>query len=403
MISKKKHINRPLRDFKLYNRYFSIKSVRGTIYAQPKSSSTGYYPYLEYSTDLLTWNTLSSKVTINNGKKIFLRCASKNKEKVNTLSNESYINLQITGANTSSFAALSGNITSLYYGDNITKYKKTDNWRSRSLTTNIFNRLFANGYTGTTCLKYTRHLLLPNETIPENGYAYMFAGCDNLLNTPIIKAKTVNNNGMEAMFSSCTALKKPAILKVSNVGDYGMSYMFADCINLNIEYRDPFVLPYILGSNSCDSMFAGCSSLMRSPLMPADNLTSDCYYNMFYECSKLKNVVTAAQYYENSQYGNYWLEGGLLDWLDDAGSSATNPIVSFGVGIKIGSGVESGHGVPSNWGLGTEWVRGIDTAKEVLDLNIWSGIINPDYIKDYLYTPEYMHAYHAWGNSPAMV
>jgi hypothetical protein len=37
-------------------------------------------------------------------------------------------------------------------------------------------------------------------------------------------------------------------------------------------------------------MFVGCTSLTQAPVLPAETLAEDCYYNMFKKCTSLTNA-----------------------------------------------------------------------------------------------------------------
>ena len=37
-------------------------------------------------------------------------------------------------------------------------------------------------------------------------------------------------------------------------------------------------------------MFIGCTSLTQAPVLPAETLAEDCYYNMFTKCTSLTNA-----------------------------------------------------------------------------------------------------------------
>ena len=189
-----------------------------------------------------------------------------------------------------------------------------------------------------TGLTDARYLILPQATVPEEGYFEMFKGCTSLITAPKIEATKFGYGSLRSMFSGCTSLTTirpftidsyayyvcsnmfenctsltivPEII-INYAGYYTNQYMFNGCKNLidasrikmptNIEDRYAFyymfnscknlknvpVLPATKLEPHCyQSMFSFCSSLTEAPVLPATTLATYCYKDMFFYCSSL--------------------------------------------------------------------------------------------------------------------
>jgi hypothetical protein len=54
-------------------------------------------------------------------------------------------------------------------------------------------------------------------------------------------------------------------------------------------------------------MFSGCSSLEKAPVLPATELVTSCYINMFANCSRLKYVKAMFTTEPANAYTSRWL------------------------------------------------------------------------------------------------
>lgn len=371
MISKRRHLQRGVREDKLYNRYFSITNYSGVTNISPYTTDDPDAAVLQISRDRQTWTVLDNTVSISHGAKVFLRSQSSDAGLYK------YPNFKITGDS----AGVGGNLLSLCYGSNIGILDKNDAYYQQwgnSYTKDYFKKLFNrydNPYdeiAANSTIKSSRFLLLPLKTVPANGYEGMFYNCTSLINTPIIKAESVESHGMAFMFYNCESLTKPAVLKVKTVSNLNsgiahMAHMYEDCRSLNIEFGEPFILPSTTLNQSYYKMFANCTSLEFAPIMPAYNIHGWCYRDMFENCVKLRTVITGATNAWDS-YGNdgiQWLEdcGGFYGWLNGAGTEVNNKKIAFGIlkepsghqwhnAIEYGNGViYGGDCVPEGWDL----------------------------------------------------
>lgn len=358
MISKRRHLQRGVREDKLYNRYFSITNYSGVTNISPYTTDDPQAAVLQISRDRQTWSVLDNTVSISHGAKVFLKSQSSDAGLYK------YPNFKITGDS----AGVGGNLLSLCYGSRIEVLDKNDAYYQQwgnSNTKDYFKKLF-NRYDNlaNNTIKSSRFLLLPLKTVPDNGYEGMFYNCTSLINTPIIKAEEVENGGMASMFRECVNLTKPAVLKVKTVSSNSMASMYEECRSLNIEFEEPFILPSTTADRSYYRMFANCSNLKIAPIMPAPEIIHLCYEDMFENCVKLQTVITGA----TNAHGNngiQWLEDseGFSGWLNGAGIEVNNKEIAFGIleapsGHYMHNAIEYGNGiiyggdcVPEGWSL----------------------------------------------------
>ena len=93
------------------------------------------------------------------------------------------------------------------------------------------------------------------------------------------------------MFAGCTGLTRTPLLPATNLrlanGDYSQgvyAMMFAGCTGLTTA---PTLPATIVGHNNYLGMFAGCTGLTAAPALPAMEMTSDLYAYMFADCTNL--------------------------------------------------------------------------------------------------------------------
>ena len=80
-------------------------------------------------------------------------------------------------------------------------------------------------------------------------------------------------------------------LPATNLSSYCYRQMFRMCTNLVTAPA----LPATILSGSCyNSMFEGCTSLTSAPELPATTLASGCYYGMFRGCSSLTSIPSTS-------------------------------------------------------------------------------------------------------------
>ena len=138
-----------------------------------------------------------------------------------------------------------------------------------------------------------------------------------------------------SLFDGCTSLTKAPILPATTLDDSCYYSMFSGCQSLT---KAPELPATILALSCYGYMFCDCQSLTKAPVLPATTLPESCYYGMFSGCQSLKEVRIAATIEPYS--------GGQLDsWLE--GVSATGDFYCDPNATIFPT--DSTSGIPKNW------------------------------------------------------
>lgn len=164
------------------------------------------------------------------------------------------------------------------------------------------------------CTSLTTAPELPAETMKESCYGRMFHGCEALTAAPVLPAKTLAKKCYQSMFECCTALTTAPELPATTLKDEN-----------NADANDCYAL-----------MFYGCKSLTTSPILPAATLVLNCYYQMFFDCTKLASVTCLATNISTTC---------LTGWLEDAGTDVTSPKLHI---LTTGAPDDATWNLPSN-------------------------------------------------------
>ena len=131
--------------------------------------------------------------------------------------------------------------------------------------------------------------LTSNTTTPSinQGQVISFRGMLNSANNigigtfSISKKCNVKGNCMSMLFSNYAKDKY-------DISGYNFTfrYLFKDCTNI-INASELILQATVLGKGCYNAMFYGCSSLISTPVLPADQLTDYCYESMFNKCTGL--------------------------------------------------------------------------------------------------------------------
>ena len=179
-----------------------------------------------------------------------------------------------TFSSTGNFEA-SGNIMSLYYGDDFAG--KTDLTGKDYAFCELFN--------DNTKLVDVENLVLSATTLASYCYFNMFYGCTSLTTAPtILPAITLADSCYIQMFTGCTSLIAAPKLPATTLADYCYGNMFSGCTSLMVSPKLPAT---ILAQECYNGMFEGCIALTTAPELPATTLTSYCYACMFIDCTSL--------------------------------------------------------------------------------------------------------------------
>ena len=120
--------------------------------------------------------------------------------------------------------------------------------------------------------------------------ARLFSGKNWTFNGIVLSSKNLSDNCYYRMFENCTKLKNIPELPAQTLKDYCYSYMFSGCTGLtktgNVSWTDT-------ANRCCEYMFKGCTGLINvSDTIFSDNvnLTRECYWGMFQDCTNIYSV-----------------------------------------------------------------------------------------------------------------
>ena len=130
-----------------------------------------------------------------------------------------------------------------------------------------------------------KDIVLPATTVPDDGYMYMFAGCQGLTRAPQLPATTIGMGSYHQMFADCIGLVTvPEELPATTLSMSCYDNMFFGCTSIEVA---PSLPATTLADGCYMSMFSGCTSLSTAPALPATTLAEDCYHRMFEGCTSL--------------------------------------------------------------------------------------------------------------------
>ena len=159
---------------------------------------------------------------------------------------------------------------------------------------------YQNMFSGCTGLTTLPSNLLPATTLADNCYSNMFSGCTGLTTIPsnLLPATTLASYCYIYMFQNCTSLTTIPNLPATTLASSCYSNMFKGCTSLTTVPSN--LLPATTLIGSCYKyMFSGCTSLTTVPNLPATTLSENCYDHMFNSCMAL--VETPAGWYLPAQ------------------------------------------------------------------------------------------------------
>ncbi len=184
----------------------------------------------------------------------------------------------------------------------------TPEFPSTVLATSCYDGMFVD------CTALRRVADLPATDLKYRSYHEMFAGCTALVSAPVINMGTSvfrsSNECCLAMFESCTSLVDISGITFpsANLSPSCFANMFQYCSAL----RKAPALPATILKGSCyDSMFAYCSSLsdISDLSLPASVLPDVCYNHMFMKCTSLSEAPAMTVTQMGSQSCNLMYQG----------------------------------------------------------------------------------------------
>ena len=232
---------------------------------------------VDYSTDDgVTWSTQSNiqtwSITLTNiGDKLLIR--GNNSKGFNTTANK---NARYNAFQFDKKVSLSGNIMSLI--------DKT------AETVTIPAYCFFRAFRSQTKIIDISGLKLPAKALSTGCYQGLFDGCTGITgDTPDLSAiESVDESSCQEMFRSCMITRIIGFPQLDVVGKNSFQSAFIGCSEL---ITAPELTATVIGVGSYAYMFSGCSKLEKAPkVLPATTLFNACYREMFKNCTKLEGA-----------------------------------------------------------------------------------------------------------------
>lgn len=297
-------------------------------------------PVLFYSTDKKNWVSWDySTITLNDGESVYFY--GENPDGFSK-SSSVYSSFSMNGS-----IAASGNIQTLLSkeGDRIDVPKycfyglfqlcmsltTAPELPATTLATGCYRNMFSN------CTSLTVAPELPATTLALECYYHMFNYCSSFTVAPKLPATVLAESCYQGMFANCTALTEAPALPATSLRRLCYQSMFYGCTSLTTAPELPATT---VSANCYYDMFNGCTSLTTAPVLLATymNYGSLAYNRMFQNCTNLQSVTT---------YITNWDTANTIDWLNGAGTSATNPTVYCPADSTIPS--DNPSGIPTGW------------------------------------------------------
>ena len=254
-------------------------------------ASLASHQVIEYSRNGTTWTnmTTATTITLNNGDSVYMRGVLSD----NNTSTD-YTQFTITGA-----IAAYGNINYLwnyanlnaplkeYCGANLFKDCVGLIYAPELPSTELADYCYIGMFRG--CSSLSSAPVLPAMTLTDHGYCSMFRECTSLTSAPSLPAMIIATSCYTSMFQGCTNMTSaPTILPAKTLADYCYQSMFSGtAISTAPELPATTLAPYCYVS-----MFQDCASLMSAPSLMAESLTDYCYWRMFRGCTSLTSAPT---------------------------------------------------------------------------------------------------------------
>ena len=176
-------------------------------------------------------------------------------------------------------------ITLYYSYDCTTWYSFTFSTTSFAISLPANSRVYLKGNNGYFSSRKYNYINCANNFKAGGNIMSLISG-DNFKTT-----KTITNEfALAGVFYHGTRLidASELILPATNLSNNCYQSFFAYCSNLTTP---PKILDCTTLSSECYRyMFGACSSLTTAPELPATELVYGCYYQMFYNCTKLNYI-----------------------------------------------------------------------------------------------------------------
>lgn len=135
------------------------------------------------------------------------------------------------------------------------------------------------------------------------------------------------------MFAGCTSLITAPSLPATTLAEFCYGNMFGECTSLTTA---PALPATTLAPYCYSEMFLWCTSLVNAPVLPATTLVEMCYTGMFYYCESLNYIKCLATDISATRC--------TTEWVDGVASTGT-----FVKNANMSSWTIGKNGIPTNW------------------------------------------------------
>lgn len=163
------------------------------------------------------------------------------------------------------------------------------------------------------------------------------------------------------MFAGCTSLVSAPSLPATTLAEYSYNNMFDSCALTTA----PSLPATILHPRCYSSMFRNCTSLVIAPELPATTLTNYCYQYMFTNCTSLVTAPTLPATRLSNHCYRYMFDGCsnlnyisamFLSQSEGYSQNWVRGVSPTGIFVKNANATWNSvgvHGVPSGWTIKT--------------------------------------------------
>lgn len=262
--------------------YFTITNMSNTnriVNLKITINSTSVQKHFYYTTDDRKWIKTNNdlELDLRAGNKIRLRCIFNGNTKLNKY--KPYLTFS---SNSSDFIQsnlrVSGDIQSLSAGDD---FKNQNNLAT--FANNIFSEK-SWSFNG---------LVLSSKNLSQYCYQKMFYNCKNLVECPELPATDLKDYCYSYMFSGCTRLTKTGQTSWTNTSNRCCEYMFFGCTGLTSISELIFSNNVNLTSECYWGMFQDCTNISSVTILKKvlPDSSDSCFGRLFAGCSKLSEIV----------------------------------------------------------------------------------------------------------------
>lgn len=197
---------------------------------------------------------------------------------------------------------------------------------------------FSNGNT------YLYHGAVKLEAITGNDmcFAYMFYGCNNMVNGPIsISLNSYPSGCCASMFEDCNALTNAPVLNdttsISIFNNMCFNSMFLNCYDLkfsNSDYNLGKLNDLTIGDKACEKMFYNCTSITKTAKFQPILISYSGCSEMFYNCKSITGNKFSMTGGTVRNYGCYnMFYNNKFSHASEDSSKAINPINATELGV----------------------------------------------------------------------